>query len=544
MTPSPALLAAIALAGAGRHPLQERHGPPGLVFVAGGKTPVGTPAEEAVALAEKGRAFLGNLAGEQPQTVVPVGDFWIQASEVTNEQYEVFVRATGRRPPVHWADPDALDRARRGFLAKPPDPREHHRKWDPAAWWREKWREIEWSVPAEIARKPVVHVSADDAGEYARWAGLRLPTESEWTRAARGSDGTIAYPWGPDWRREACANLENAERRGGEPQAPWIGSHPEGASLAGVHDLVGSVWEWTSSPYRPFPGYRPLAIRAAVRGLPAEKVEAPFGMGGRVALGGSFRTSSPSLACRVSSRAGPDPSDTAPDLGFRCAWTPLPGRDSLLAAADAERVALAGVELAFDRTLGIERWETAPADPADLAIASGPGRESRPAPAARGWVPGYAAIASHGAVAFAPVRRVDFVGGEALRRAARDRPVLLGLLLIDVPLVEPPLPPGLYAVSFHGKGGKAGGRDPHEDPKRDRIVFRGVGHPTSASAEAQAPVEMRDLPVALAGGKSVDPEKGEIALEFGVVTKGEWSALRFALRLRCDRGRLDGPWVR
>jgi formylglycine-generating enzyme required for sulfatase activity len=548
---SRALLAVLSLPASALDPGHRQHsrprpGPPGLVAVEGGRTVLGTRREEVIALAERHRKFLGNLAGEQPQAFVPVDDVWIGASEVTNEQYEVFVRASGRRPPLHWADPQVLERARRAYLGRPPEPGSQHGKWEPEEWWRQHWREASWSVPPEIARSPVVHVSFEDAEAYARWAGLRLPTEAEWTRAARDGEEDHVYPWGREWRGEACANLDNAGRGGKEARPPSIGSFPGGATAEGVHDLVGSVWEWTSSPYRPFRGYRPLEISPLVKSLPPERIEAPFGQGGRVALGGSFATRVPSLACRIGSRAGIDTAGSLPDLGFRCAWTPRAGQDSLQAAAASGRFDLAGTEFAFDRTLGIERWEVAEEDPGDLGVAADAARESRPSavslPSA-GRVPGYAAIAAHRAVAFAPVRKLPFAGAE-VRRAAREKPVVLGLLLTDVPLRDPPLPPGLYTVSFRAKGGRGRERDPHDDPTRDRILLTGVGLPPASAARGESPEERGDLQAALPGSMTLDAAAGSVRFDAAVLTKSEFRALGFALELRFPEGALSGAWVR
>ncbi|HKB16760.1 MAG TPA: SUMF1/EgtB/PvdO family nonheme iron enzyme, partial [Planctomycetota bacterium] len=234
---SRALLAVLFVPASALDPGSREHsrpGPPGLVAVEGGRTVLGTRREEVIALAERHRKFVGNLAGEQPPTVVPVDDFWIGASEVTNEQYEVFVRSSRRRPPLHWADPQVLERARRAFLGRPPEPGSQHGRWEPEEWWREHWREAAWSVPPEISRSPVVHVSFEDAEAYARWAGLRLPTEAEWTRAARGGEENHSYPWGREWRGDACANFDNAGRGGKEGRPPAIGSYPGGATADGI----------------------------------------------------------------------------------------------------------------------------------------------------------------------------------------------------------------------------------------------------------------------------------------------------------------------
>jgi serine/threonine-protein kinase len=141
------------------------------------------------------------LYGEENRAET-LGEYFIDSHPVTNADFARFVQETGASPPPYWRS------------AAPPEGREDH---------------------------PVVGVSLYEARAFAAWRGARLPTELEWEKAARGSDGR-AYPWGDTFATER-ANSKNASLKDTSP----VGRFPEGLSPQGCHDMAGNVWEWTES---------------------------------------------------------------------------------------------------------------------------------------------------------------------------------------------------------------------------------------------------------------------------------------------------------
>jgi len=193
-----------------------------------------------------GEARLGACPGaipfgwdnEFPEVRVQVPAFAVDERPVTNAEFLEFVSAGGYADPRLWREADWEWRQRRGVL------RPHSWIADDAAPSSPeslRVRTLFEDVPfASAADWPVV-VSQAEAVAFARWRGARLPTEAEWHRAAEGT------------RRDAG----NVGFRHGSPVP--VGSCPEGASRHGVLELVGNGWEWTDSPFEPFPGFVPLA---------------------------------------------------------------------------------------------------------------------------------------------------------------------------------------------------------------------------------------------------------------------------------------------
>ncbi|MCP4536448.1 MAG: SUMF1/EgtB/PvdO family nonheme iron enzyme [Chloroflexi bacterium] len=158
-----------------------------------------------------GKFLYGNKKEE-----LELPEFWIDKTPVTNAEYARFIEATGRK--------------RSGFLA------------------------IGTSLE-NVANHPVTRVAWHDAVVYAEWAGKRLPTEKEWEKAARGTDGR-EYPWG-DWEEGRC----NSEETNIGTTTPAGQYSPQGNSPYGCADMAGNVWEWTSSEGKREPGYLTRVLR-------------------------------------------------------------------------------------------------------------------------------------------------------------------------------------------------------------------------------------------------------------------------------------------
>ncbi len=182
---------------------------------------------------------------ELPQTTVDVPSFSIDLHSVTNGDYLEFVESGGYGRRDVWTEADLAWREQLGLR--------HPIFWEQRdeSWlWRGQFEEI--PLPLEWP----VYVSHAEASAYARWKGKRLPTEPEYHRAAFGrpEGGESAYPWG-DAPPDPCRGNFGFERFDPVP----AGSRPGGRSAWGVHDLVGNGWEWTSTPFGPFPGFTPTA---------------------------------------------------------------------------------------------------------------------------------------------------------------------------------------------------------------------------------------------------------------------------------------------
>jgi formylglycine-generating enzyme required for sulfatase activity len=154
------------------------------------------------------------LYGEERKKIF-LPEFWIAKTVVTNAHYAHFVEETNHPVPQHWQD--------------------------------------QFPHPDDLANYPVVYVNWDDVTAYCEWAGVRLPTEEEWEKAARGTDGRL-YPWGNSWRPDRC----NSEEMSLHDINPMGQFSPQGDSPYGCIDMSGNVWEWTDTWYDEEQRYRVL----------------------------------------------------------------------------------------------------------------------------------------------------------------------------------------------------------------------------------------------------------------------------------------------
>ena len=222
--------------------------------------------------------------------------FWIDTVPVTNAAYLRFVEAGGYSEPRHWSEEGWAWRTEAGL--------EHPEFWqrDRSGWTRVRFGRREPLPGAE----PVQHVCWFEADAYARWAGKRLPTEAEWEKAATWDPAgeKRRYPWGDEEPADEHASL--GQRRFGPAPA---GSFPEGASACGCRQLLGDVWEWTSSEFNPYPGFQAFPYR--------EYSEVFFGSEYRVLRGGSWATHP--VVARPTFRNWDYPIRRHIFAGFRCA---------------------------------------------------------------------------------------------------------------------------------------------------------------------------------------------------------------------------------
>ncbi len=273
------------------------------VFVAGGPFVMGTDDEPWA------------YDNERPAHVVDVAPFSIDTTPVTNAGYAAFIEAGGYDEPRFWSEAGWAWRQEAGLEA-------------PEFWRREgagDWSVLRYGTRLPLpATEPVQHVCWYEADAYARFVGKRLPTEAEWEKAASWTPGRAAvtteggkrrFPWGDTASSDLhgpCATPANLGQGNLAPRwfgpAP-VGAFPEGTSAYGVEQMLGDVWEWTSSDFAPYPGFSWFPYK--------EYSDVFYGSAYKVLRGGSWATHP--LAVRTTFRNWDYPIRRQIFAGFRCA---------------------------------------------------------------------------------------------------------------------------------------------------------------------------------------------------------------------------------
>jgi formylglycine-generating enzyme required for sulfatase activity len=254
-------------------------------------------------LVPAGKFIMGSKTGnpdEKPQRTVYLDAFYIDSYEVTNAEYQAFAKATNHPEPMGTGFVD--NKFMSGF-----------RPWQDSRFNR--------------SNQPVSCVGWDDAVAYAKWAGKRLPTEAEWEKAARGTDGRT-FPWSDFWEPNYCNSvIINGKTRSKSlyefynavfigDQLPAVvarkttlpgGSFAFGKSPYGCYDMAGNVAEWVADYYSP--NYYATA--------PNQNPKGPNEGQMRVIRGGGFNVGEKGVMC--SARQHDDPRYWTITLGFRCA---------------------------------------------------------------------------------------------------------------------------------------------------------------------------------------------------------------------------------
>jgi len=228
------------------------------------KTAEGPPAPPGMVYVPEGEFVRGSYGGasdERPALPVYQGAFFIDVTPVTNLEYAKFIQATDHKPPLTWKTV---------------------------------------SFTPGAGNLPVTGVTWQDAYYYSIWAEKRLPTETEWEKAARGTDAR-AFPWGNNWE-PTFANWGGNPRFYTAATIQPVGSFPDDKSPYGCLDMAGNVKEWTSSWYKPYG--------------PTDFKNEDFGEKFVVVRGGSYLSQDKNYL-RTSNRAHVRPDD-AGDIGFRC----------------------------------------------------------------------------------------------------------------------------------------------------------------------------------------------------------------------------------
>ena len=221
-------------------------------------------------------------ADETPRQKIFLKGFYIDTFEVTNERYKKYVDDLGAVPPQNWKNNN---------------------------------------FPEGKNNDPVTWVTWFDAANFCQWAEKKLPTEKQWERAAKGTQGN-EYPWGNEYQPD-MAYL--SKRAGSKNKPVAVGSFPKSVTQEGIHDLVGNVWEWVEDDYKPYKGstYKNEYYNSGykiLRGHSASDIGH---------FPGDIYTNAIKMFARSGYRQFANPDKPGPDVGFRCVSENKPAKTGL-----------------------------------------------------------------------------------------------------------------------------------------------------------------------------------------------------------------------
>ena len=427
----------------------------GFVAVPGGQTTIGAEVETTIQrIVEK--PLEGDIyAGECPRQSQFVNSFFISPTLVTNEMYLAFVEDTNATPPPLWATIDKD--LRQAIIKEGVELEGPGYKFDEAAqakWWKEHWQDEgrEWSMPSSSALEPVVFINFNQAQEYCRWAGVRMPTEFEWVRAARG-DTANEYPFGNEFNRAIVGHIATKPNIFAVKRLP-VGMFPGNASPYGVLDMSGQVHEFTDTSADKLDGFKSFKVTIKGEKKKDNKVmyPAPVWDSSRIILkGGSYMN--PGINCRVDSRIAFSREAAVPVVGFRIAASEQPCRDAAYAAAPKIKSSVIGGNpqrlLDFPKTIGLEKHSWADISRVEMM------RESPEKPLIEPTLPNeYAVLGRYSGISLTPLRDAFRSGShpsvsKIAKEAVKDGYFYpIGTLTSTVKLSDYDFEPGVYTLAF------------------------------------------------------------------------------------------------